>query len=86
MTPKTNWLGQEIKGTRFTFTHLIRFRNGTETLPYRSTAYWKTVRGALRAAEQHAIGMKYYYEDNSIETHALHIYSDLGEFVTNMAA
>ena len=38
----------------FTFTHQVQFRDGTETLPFRATRYWKTERGALRAAERHA--------------------------------
>lgn len=79
----TNFFGQEIKGTRFTFEHSIIFNRGYTTLPYRSTRWWKTVNGALRAAESHALGVGRYYEQASINTHALVIKSDLGEFVTN---
>ena len=72
--------------TRFTFTHSIQFKSGDETLPAHAGQYWKTVRGALRAAEAHAKGMERYYNEGSIAMHALVILDDQGQFVTNEAA
>jgi hypothetical protein len=69
---------------RYTFTHQIHFDNGTTSLPYRSTRWWKTSKGAMRAAELHAKGMEVYYEN--FRWHALTIFDDGGNFVTNMAA
>ena len=71
---------------KFTFTHQIQFKSGNSTLPFRSTSWWKTERGALRAAERHAEGMQTYYTADSIATHALTVFDDQGRFVTNEAA
>lgn len=71
---------------KFTFTHQVQFLNGSETLPYRSTRWWKTERGALRAAEQHAAGMDKFYVKGMVQQHALTVIDDLGRFVTNEAA
>jgi hypothetical protein len=71
---------------KYTFEHTIEFRNGTRTLPYRSTRYWKTVKGALHAAEIHSMEIGYYYEAGSIALHALVVRDNQGNFVTNEAA
>lgn len=69
---------------RFTFTHRIIFRDGKDTAPYRSTQWWKTERGALRAAERHAQGLEQYYDN--ISMHALVVLDDHGRYVTSEAA
>jgi len=69
---------------RYTFKHSIQFKNGTSTLPYRSTRWWKTIRGALRAAQKHALGMTQRYDN--VAMHALVIEDEYGKFVTNEAA
>ena len=70
----------------FTFTHQIQFRNNTETQTYKSPRWWRTERGALRAAEKHAYGLDAYYAPHSIAQHALCIFDDQGRFVMNEAA
>lgn len=71
---------------RYTFTHQIQFKSGDETRPYRSTQWWKTEKGAMRAAERHSQSIEKYYAQESIAVHALVIYDDQGRFVTNEAA
>ena len=68
----------------YTFEHTIQFQDGSSTLPYRSTQYWKTVRGALRAAERHSDGLHPYYDN--VACHSLVILDQYGQFVTNEAA
>lgn len=71
---------------RFTFEHQVQFRDGSNTLPFRSTSWWKTERGALNAAERHAAGMDRFYVKGMVAQHALTIKDDQNRFVTNMAA
>lgn len=69
----------------YTFTHQIQFKSGNETKPYRSLGYWKTAKGALKAAERHAMEIQVYYEADSIAQHALVVRDSEGKFVTNEA-
>lgn len=69
---------------RFTFDHSTQFKDGTATIPYRSTRWWKTERGALRAAEQHAKGMEKFYVEGTVAVHALRVWDDQGRFITSM--
>ena len=71
---------------KFTFDHHVQFRDGTSTAPYRPARWWKTERGALRAAERHAAGMDRFYVSGTVAQHALRIWDDQGRFITNMAA
>ena len=68
----------------YTFELTIQFKDVTSTLPYRSTRYWKTVKGALRAAECHSEGLNLYYDN--VAYHSLVILDQCGQFVTNEAA
>ena len=70
----------------YTFTHSISFKDVPATLPYRSTCWWKTVKGAQKAAEKHAEGMASYYQPGSITCHSLVIWDRDGTFITNEAA
>ena len=70
----------------YTFEHSIRFKAGDKTRSYRATRSWKTVRGALKAAQQHAAAMDAYYAEGSIALHAIVVVDEHGKFVTNMAA
>ena len=56
--------------------HRIQFKNGTETPPYRLLRTWKTVKGALRAGEAHALAMDKYYESDSIAQHCIAVKDD----------
>ena len=68
----------------YTFTHRVIFKDGSDTLPYRSTRWWKTAKGALKAAEKHAKGMNEYFEQ--VGCHSLAIYDRNGVFIMNEAA
>ena len=71
---------------KFTFSHQVQFRDGSETLPYRATRYWKTERGALRAAERFAERLEKFYVTGTVAQHALTVLDDQGRFITNEAA
>lgn len=70
----------------YTFRHAIQFKDGTSTQRYTSTRTWRTVRGALKAAEEHAKGMDAYYDQTKIAQHAIVVVDQFGSFVTNLAA
>jgi hypothetical protein len=60
------------------------YKGGGRTARYRSARWWRSVKGALRAAEQHAI-LCSTINDNVME-HALIVWNDLGQPVMNEAA
>ena len=64
--------------------HSVLFTDGTRTAPYRLLRKWKTVKGALRSGEQHALAVGQRY--NNVHAHAVVVLDENGHFVTNLAA